>query len=91
VPVAVNVSGLPAKTPDVAVSVLEPAVVPSTHELKAAMPDAFETTVLPLGDEIEPPPVATANTTLTPDTGLLLASRTKTDGAVATALPAIAV
>jgi hypothetical protein len=90
-PVAVKVSGLPASTPDVAVSVLLPAVVPSTHELKAAMPDAFVTTVLPVGDEIEPPPVATANATLTPATGLLLPSRTKTDGAVATALPAVAV
>src|SRR5438067_7050732 len=55
------------------------------------MPDAFVVTVLPLGDEIDPPPPVTAKTTATPATGLLPASRTNTDGAVDTALPAVAV
>src|ERR1043166_7821944 len=67
-----------------------PAVVPSTHEPRAAMPLAFVTTVVPLGEEIAPPPVATANTTLTPATGLV-PSVTSTDGAVATAAPTAAV
>jgi hypothetical protein len=91
VPVAVKVSGLLVNDPDAAVIELLPAVVPSTHELSAAIPEAFVTTVLPLGDEIEPPPVATANTTLTPDFGLPPASVTSTEGAVATAIPAVVI
>src|SRR6266702_503156 len=39
----------------------------------------------------DPPPVATAKVTLTPATGLPLASRAITDGGVATAVPAVAV
>jgi hypothetical protein len=90
---AVNVTGLPVRTPDVAVTVLlfVPAVAPSCHELNAAMPAPFVTTVLPLGELIEPPPLATANVTLTPDTGLLFASVTNTVGAVGTAVPTAAV
>jgi hypothetical protein len=90
-PVAVNVSGLLVSVPEVAVIVLLPAVVPSTHELNAAIPEALVTTVLPLGEEIVPPPVATAKTTLTPDFGFPLPSTMSTDGAIATALPATAV
>src|SRR6266849_268968 len=54
------------------------------------MPEAFVFTTLPLGDVIEPLPPVTANVTATPDTGLLVASRTITDGAIATGLPAVA-
>jgi hypothetical protein len=88
----VNVSGLPVSVPEVAVTLLllVPTVGPKTHELNAAMPNAFVTTVLPLGDEIEPLPDATAKTTLTPDTGLV-PSVTSTEGAVATAVPTVAV
>src|ERR1041385_2462096 len=42
VPVAVNVTGLPASPLEVAVSVFVPAVVPRVHDVTAAMP-------LPLG------------------------------------------
>jgi hypothetical protein len=89
-PVAVKVSGLLVSDPDVAVIVLLPAAVPKTHELNAAMPEAFVTTVLPLDDEIEPPPLATAKVTLTPETGFV-PSVTSTDGAVDTAVPVVAV
>ena len=93
VAVAVKVSGLPVRPPDVAVTVLllVPAVVPSTHELSAATPELLVTTVAPLGELMDPPPEATANVTLTPDLGLLLASVTNTEGAVVTAVPTAAV
>jgi hypothetical protein len=90
VPVAVNVTGLPPSPPEVAVKVFVPAVVPNTHEFSAAIPDEFVTTEAPVGDEIEPPPAVTANTTVTPATGFV-PSVTSTDGAVATAAPATAV
>jgi hypothetical protein len=87
----VKVRGLFVRDPEVAVTVLLPAVAPRTHEPKAAIPDVFVTTVFPLDDEIDPPPVATANVTLTPDFGLPLTSTTSTDGATVTALPPTAV
>ena len=88
VPVAVKVTGLPL-IPDpaaAAVSVLAPAADPSVHDVAAATPFAPVGT----GDVgfTDPPPEATANVTLMPATGLPLASRTITDGGVATALPA---
>src|SRR5262249_31315734 len=54
---AVNVTGLPPRPADVAVSVLllVPAVVPSVQLLTDAIPDAFVATGLPL-EENEPPP-----------------------------------
>ncbi len=91
VPVAVKVTGLPL-IPDpaaLAVSVLLPAVEPRIQEVAAATPFAPVTTGA-VGST-EPPPVATAKVTLTPATGLPLASRAITDGGVATAVPAVAV
>jgi hypothetical protein len=88
VPVAENVTGLPARVPDVAVSVFVPAVVPSVHPVTAATP------LLPVRTAVVgatvPPPEATANVTLTLATGLLKASRTMTAGGVATAFPTVA-
>jgi len=84
----VNVTGEPVRPVAVAVSVLLPAVVPSVHEVTAAIPLAFVVTAV-VGTTT-PPPEATANVTLTPLTGLLLTSRTITDGATATAVPAVA-
>src|SRR5579859_285041 len=91
--VAVNVTAVPLSGPPltVAVIVFDPADGPSVHELNAAIPELFVTTVLPLGDDTAPPPVATAHTMLTPDTGLFPASFTMTDGAVATAVATVAV
>src|SRR5436189_203356 len=87
VAVALNVAGLPVRLVDVAVSVLAPAVVPSVQLVGEAMPLAF---VVALPPDTDPPPLATAKVTDTPDTGLLFASVTFTDGATATALPAVA-
>ena len=91
VPVAVKVTGLPAMPPGAAVAVREfaPAVVPRVHEVAVAMPEASVATGV-LGNT-EPPPEATAKVTATPGTGLLLTSRTTTEGSTATALPAVAV
>ena len=87
VPVAVKVTGLPLKLPDVAVIVLLPAVVPNVQLPTVAIPLASVVADKPVAD---PPPVATAKVTLTPLTGLLLASLTITLGAVDTADPAVA-
>jgi hypothetical protein len=67
-----------------AVSVLAPALAPSFQLPTVAMPPAFVVGVRPV---VEPPPLATAKVTLTPETGLLLTSVTRTLGAVATAVP----
>src|SRR5213078_1596815 len=89
VPVAVNVTGLPVSPVAVAVSEFGPAVGPSVHDVTAAIP--FAPVVTGVVGVTEPPPDATANVTLTPPTGLPFASRTITEGAVATAVPAGAV
>ena len=65
-----------------------PAVVPSVQLPTVAIPEAFVVCVPPVR---LPPPVATAKVTETTGTGLLFASRTITDGGVATAVPAVAV
>src|SRR5689334_14537443 len=87
VPVAVNVTGLPVNPADVAVSVFDPAVVPSVHDPTVAIP-------LPLvGCEPPatlPPPVATAKVTVTPATALPNESLTATDGAIATLVLTVA-
>ena len=88
-PVAVNVTGLPVRPVEVAVSEFGPAVVLSVHDVSAATPLAFVRTgvvglTLPL-------PAAGANVTETPATGLLNWSRTITAGGVATAVPTVAV
>ena len=87
VPVAVNVTGEPARLPLVAVSVFDPTVVPSVQLPTVAIPPAFVIAGNPVP---EPPPAAISNVTLTPETGLLLASFMMTLGAVATADPAVA-
>src|SRR5256885_10443399 len=74
-----------ALTVAVTVLLFVPVVVPKTHELSAAMPELFVTTVEPLGDDIFPPPASTARITLTPWTGFV-PSVTRTDGAGVTAL-----
>src|SRR5438093_6980991 len=84
VPVAVNVTGLPVSPAAVAVSVFVPAVVPSVHDVTAAMPLPF---VAPLVGLTVPPPDVTVNVTVTSATGLPAPSRTITDGGVATARP----
>lgn len=88
VPVALNVTGLPVRPVAVAVKVLAPAVAPSVQEPTVAMPLAL---VIAAPPATLPPPDAAANVTLTPDTTLPFASLTITDGAIATALPAVAV
>jgi hypothetical protein len=86
VPVDVNVTGDPVSVPLVAVIVFEPAIVPRVQLPTVAMPLAFVVADAPV---TAPPPVATANVTLTPLTTLLLTSFTITLGAVATAEPAV--
>src|SRR5439155_1651068 len=88
VPVAVNVTGLPASPVAVAVSEFGPAVGPNVHDVTAAIPLAFVVTGV-VGLTV-PPPEATANVTLTPATGLPFASRTITEAGVATVVPAVA-
>src|SRR5213596_3724582 len=72
----------------VAVNVFGPAVVPSVHEVTAAIPSA--PVVTGVVGVTEPPPDATANVTATPATGFPFASCTITDGPTATAVPAVA-
>jgi hypothetical protein len=88
VPVAVKVSGDPVSPLLVAVSVLPPTIDPSVQLPTVAMPLAL---VVALPPVMLPPPVATANVTVTPETGLSNASRTRTLGAVVTAVPTVAV
>ena len=80
--------GEPERVPDVAVSVFEPAVVPRVHDVSAATPEEFVVTAE--DGSREPLPDATAKVTEVPDTGLPPESVTITEGAVATALPAVA-
>src|SRR5207247_2593243 len=74
--------------PECAVSVFVPAVVPTAHEVTAAIPSAPVVTGV-VGVTV-PPPDATANVTATPATGFPFASCTITDGPTATAVPAVA-
>src|SRR5947209_3054878 len=64
-----------------AVSAFAPAVVPSFQLPTAAMPLAFVVALVPVA---EPLPLATANVTPPPESGLPYWSVTSTDGAVAT-------
>jgi hypothetical protein len=88
VPVAVNVTGLPESDPEVAVSVLLPAL-----GLRVQLPTVATPLVLVvwLPPVIVPFPGATANVTATPPTGFPFASVTSTDGRELTAVPAVAV
>src|SRR5438105_11070750 len=88
VPVAVNVTGLPERDPDVAVTVFDPAVGLSVHEVRAAIPSAPVLTGL-VGVTV-PLPAAGVNVTATCATGFPCASFTITEGGVLTAVPAVA-
>src|SRR5216684_378586 len=87
--VSTNVTGLPASPVDVAVSVSGLACVPSVQLVTCAIPLAVVVWLAPVMEPLVVP--GTANVTATPATGLLLTSRTITDGGVATAVPAVAV
>ena len=87
VPAAVNVTGEPARLPLVAVIVLDPTVVPRVQLPTVAMPLEFVAVDNPVA---KPPPVATANVTDTPETGLPFASFIMTLGAVAALVPTVA-
>ena len=88
VPVAVNVTGLPESDPDVAVSVLLPAVPLSVQLPTVAMPSPVVVWLPPV---MVPFPGATPNVTVTPATGFPFTSFTITDGSEVTAVPAVAV
>ena len=87
-PVAVKVSGGPARPTAVALRVLLPATAPRVQLPAPAVPSSPVTTV-PV--PTEPPPDVTVKSTVTPETGLPLPSETITLGAKATAVPATAV
>jgi hypothetical protein len=87
-PVAVKVSGDPVSPDAVAVMVFAPAVLPRVHEPTVAIPEEFELAVREVPD---PPPLATAKVIERPDTRFPPESVTTTDGAIATAEPAVAV
>ncbi len=84
-PVAENVAVRPLQ---VALSVLAPAVVPSVQLPTVAMPEALVVVEPPV---TEPPPAVAAKVTVAPGTTLPFASLTTTLGAVATAVPTVAV
>ena len=79
-----KVTGEPASPAAAAVIVFAPAVAPNVQLPTDAMPDALVVGLAPL---IEPPPLATANVTLTPLTPLPSASMTFTEGGVVTTAP----
>jgi hypothetical protein len=87
-PVAVKLTGEPVNPVAVAVRVFAPAVVLSVQAGLVAMPALSVVTAL---DETnEPEPVPATKVTDTPFTALPCASVTFTDGAVATAVPTVA-
>src|SRR5690606_2632884 len=88
VPVALKVTGLPPRLPEVAVRVFAPAVLPRVQLPTVAMPLAPVTWLSPVAD---PPPLATAKVTATPLTGFPDASLTSTLGAVGRAVATVAV
>jgi hypothetical protein len=88
VPVALNVTGLPASDPAVAVKLLGPAVGLSVQLPTVATPLP---SVVWLPPVMVPFPGVTANVTATPATGFPFASFTSTDGRELTAVPAVAV
>src|SRR2546422_3291898 len=85
--VAVKVRGLRVSPRAGAVRVFVPGVVPSVHDVPAAMPLPFVATLVGL---TVPPPDVTVNATATSATGLPAPSCTSTDGGVATAVPTVA-
>src|SRR5205807_2578068 len=87
VPVAVKVTGLPDKVPELAVNVFEPAVALRVQLPTVATPLALVVWLAPV---IVPFPGATASVTATRATGFPFASFTITDGGILTAVPAVA-
>src|SRR5207237_4206544 len=87
VPVAVKVTGLPDKVPELAVNVFEPAVALRVQLPKIGSASCMEGLLAPV---IVPFPGDTANVTATSATGFPFASFTITDGGVLTAVPAVA-
>jgi hypothetical protein len=86
-PVALKVTGEPESPVEVAVTVLllVPAVVP-----RVRVEEAFPSEpVVVLVTDRDPPPAVTANATLTPLTGLLLASFTITTKGLDSAVPTV--
>jgi len=88
VAVAAKLIGLPFNPADVATRLWGPGVEPSLQLPTVASPKLFDVAVPPV---TLPLPLAGVNVTVTFATGLLLASVTFTDGAVATTAPAVAV
>ena len=72
----------------VAVSVMVPTVVPRVQLPQVATPEVL---VVAEAVVMVPPPAVTAKVTTTPGQLLLFASLTRTLGAVATAVPTVAV
>ena len=89
VPVAVNTTGLPARSwPTTAAdSSFAPAVRPSSHSPTAATPSAPVTGTFP---ETSPPPSVTVKVTGMPGSGFPSPSCTSTAGATGTASPTVA-
>src|SRR5437588_76636 len=87
VPVAVNVTGLPESDPDVAVSVLLPAVPLSVQLPTVAMPSPVVVWLPPV---MVPFPGATPNVTVTSATGFPFTSFTITEDSEVPAVPAVA-
>jgi hypothetical protein len=74
-------TGDPANPSAVAVSVLIPVAAPTVQLPTVAIPSALVVAELPV---TLPPPLPTANVTVTPLTGLLSASVILTDGGIRT-------
>src|SRR2546428_11893 len=87
VTVAVNPTGEPTSPPTVAVAESGPATVPRVR-VAVAMPVG---SVMDDDGVIEPPPLVTVQVTVTPLTGLLLASVTLTEYGVASVAPIVSV
>src|SRR5207244_10043685 len=81
-PVARNATVPPVSPATLAVSVLTPAVAPSVHFPKVAIPSAVVVSFAPL---TAPPPEVTVKVTAAEATGLLSWSVTRTDGGIGTA------
>ena len=90
IPVALNVTGLPANEFAVAVTVFAPAAAPSVQLVSVATPLPFVTTDAGLAGAIAPPPLVSANVTVTPPTALPPASVTLTLGGAPTAVDTVA-
>jgi hypothetical protein len=88
VPVAVKDTGEPVSPATVAVSVFAPAVVPKVQSGLLAIPALSVLTAFE--DAIDPAPPLTLKVTPTPLTALPCPSVTTTEGAVATAVPTVA-